>query len=168
MDFKLGKPKNFKNISGSYAYITPSCSFSFVSNVLFDVNFNDTKPSIYVANNKIINETLDSLRNKLIDCIYDNRIYNVSKETLKEYYISPIKKVKKGKKLVESVKLKISDPEINVLCKKSKVELQVNVSSIWINEKSFGVYLNVTNVQIQEKKCLLVSVESDSDIELNI
>lgn len=168
MDFKLSKPRNFKNIDGSYAFVNPPITINFESTVLFDVKFNENKPVLFINNTKTIDDQLETIKNNVINEVSKNRFYNFSKETLKDYYVNPVKKVKKGKKLIESVKLKISDPEINSLFKKTKVNLEVSVSSIWLNERSFGIYLNVVKVNTFENKCLLLDSDCESEIDLKI
>ncbi len=168
MNFKISKLRNFKNIQGSYAFVNPEITTEFVSTVIFDVKFNELKPVMMLSLNKSIEDFLDELKKSLIEEVYRRKIYNCSKEDLNGYFVDPVKTVKQGKKLAECVKMKITDPDIKKLSKKTNVKCGVSISSVWFNETSFGVYLNVTKVEIPEKKCLIVDSDCESEINLKI
>jgi hypothetical protein len=169
MNFKLSKPRNFKNIEGQYCFVNDPLQFTFHGTVVFDVDTNNPKPNIFIYNTKSVEEQLEKIKDSFINQVHSQRFFNVSKENLQEYYVNPIKKVKKGKKLVEAVKLKLATFKEPIL-KKTKVCLEISISSIWMSIKAFGVYLNVVNVNIPEnpKKCLLLESDSESEIDLNI
>jgi hypothetical protein len=168
MNFKISKLRNFKNIEGSYAFVNPEISTEFNGITVFDVKFNELKPVMMLTLNKQIEDFLEQLKSSVIDEVYHRRIYNCSKEELHGYFVNPIKTVKQGKKLTESVKLKITDPDIKKLSKKTNVKCDIVISSLWFNETSFGVYLNANKITIPEKKCLIVDSDCESEINLKI
>jgi hypothetical protein len=169
MNFKISKLRKFKNIEGNYAFINQPLKTTFTSDVVFDVKFNELKPVLMVNLTNQIENYITELKEAVISEVYKKKIYQMSKEELTDFFVSPIKTVKKGKKLVSVLKLKITDPEINNLPRKTKVNLEVTVSSLWFNDTSFGVYLNVEKVNVinEPKKCLLVDT-SDTESEINL
>jgi hypothetical protein len=171
MNFKLSKLRDFKNIEGSYAFVNPPVSTTFnLANVVFDVKFNELKPTLMISLNKEIEVFLDLLKSEVVEEVYRRKIYNMSKEDLSNLYVNPIKTVKQGKKIVEAVKFKITDTTINKLLRKTKVGIDVSISSMWFNQTSFGVYLNVGKIEISEirKKCHILESDNESEIDLKI
>ena len=113
------------------------------------------------------------LNNKKLKIFYFNepywsgykKIYNVSKETLGEFYVSPIKLIKNK----EFIKLKLIHSELKTVSKGMRVKCKVHISGMWFSESSFGCYFNVLNLEIIEnvKKPLFLE-DSESEIEINV
>jgi hypothetical protein len=158
MNFKLSKPRKFKNIEGSYAFVNPPLKVEFESETIFDTNVDSVKPIVMIKTNKKINEYITQLKENL-----ETKVKDLS-------FVSPIKTIKRGKKLIEAVKMKLTDPEITNLPKKTKVQIEVTISSIWTDNYAFGVYLNITKVNVlnENKKCLMLDTDTESEINVCI
>ena len=94
--FSLSKLREFKNIGGKFCFINPELIVDFpVSTVKYNVNFEENKPTLVVNfTNKYLVSFIESLKTKVIDLVYNKKIYNVPKETLSEFYVSPIKNLR--------------------------------------------------------------------------
>ena len=165
--FSLSKLRDFKTINGKFCFINPSLTVDFpVSTVKYDVNFEENKPTLVVNfTNKYLISFTESLKSRVIDLVYNKKIYNVSKETLNEFYVSPVKLIKNK----EFIKLKMIFREIKTVSKGMRVKPKVHVSGMWFSESSFGCYFNVVNLDLIEnvKKPLFLE-DSESEIEINV
>jgi hypothetical protein len=165
--FSLSKLREFKNIGGKFCFINPELIVDFpVSTVKYNVNFEENKPTLVVNfTNKYLVSFIESLKTKVIDLVYNKKIYNVPKETLSEFYVSPIKSFKNK----DFIKLKLLHSELKTVSKGMRVKPKVHISGMWFAESSFGCYFNVLNLEIIEnvKKPLFLE-DSESEIEINV
>jgi hypothetical protein len=156
----LSKKKYFKNIQGQYCfinYLNDKLVIDFPpSEVLFDVDFSYPKPNVIIKLTPEVSNFIDTIDKKLASLTEGYQYCSLRK-------VAPV-----GKKYSDTLKLKIVQPEIQELLKKTKVNLKIHISGLWYDQYSCGPYFNIVSIDsiASEKKCL-INVESDSDIEIN-
>ena len=134
---KINKLYPFKNINGKYTSFEPVTIEFPASTVSYY-----TEQNLYLYANSFITKFASDLKETLVNKVYNKGVYSVSKNTLYEFYVNPLKTVK----LSEVFKLRITDQEF--IKKGTKVKISLKVTGMWFGEASFGPYLNVDTLEV--------------------
>jgi hypothetical protein len=167
----LSKKCPFKNISGYYCFINYYDSRLIIdlpeSNVVFDVNTTYTKPNLFIElNNKDLLYFNEKLKTTLLKLVYETGMYQLSIDQLDGYYVNPYKNIQFKKKYIDSLKIKMAIPQ--EIYRGNKIKGKLHISGMWFGENSFGPYMNLSDIEVINKKVIpLFLEESDSELELN-
>jgi len=154
---KIDKLYPFKNISGKHTSFESVHIDLGVSTVSYY-----TASNLYLFLNTFTTKFTNDLKETLIKKVYNRGVYNVSKETLSEFYVNPHKVIK----LCDVLKLRIVDQDF--LKKGTQVKIIVKISGMWFGDASFGPYLNIESLEvINFNKSLFIEPDS-SDSELEV
>jgi len=151
---KINKLYTFKNINGKYTSFEPVTIEFPVSTVSYY-----TEQNLYLYTNTFITKFASDLKENLVKKVYNKGVYQVSKETLSEFYVNPLKVIK----LSDVFKLRITDQDF--LKKGTKVKISLNVTGMWFGESSFGPYLNAGNIEVITTKPESHFIDDSSDSE---
>ena len=154
---KIDKIYPFKNINGKYTSFEPVNIQFPISTVSYYTNNN-----LFLYANPFITKFANDLKETLIKKVYTRGVYSVSKETLGEFYVNPLKLIK----LNDVFKLRIVDQEF--LKKGTQVKINVKITGMWFGESSFGAYLNVDSLEVitVQSESHFIDDSSDSEPEL--
>lgn len=175
-NIRVGRLNNYKNNSGKFCFINyfhddndlskdlsaDNTKFNLIKNedkliinlpksrVAFDTNLDYDKPNLFInLNNKDLISFNNSLKDIIINSVYNINLYGKDLETLAKFYNDPIQiKQKTGKKLLKLkiLKQRLASP-IDILQKGSMVNLNIHVSGIWFNGENFGPYYNIVDLK---------------------
>jgi len=152
---KIDKLYPFKNINGHY------CSFEKVPTdfPVSTVSYH-TQDSLFIYLNTFITNYLNVLKTSIVDKVYKRGVYNVSKETLLEFYVNPHKVIK----FRDVLKLKFNSDAF--FKKGTEVKMTVSLTGMWFGESSFGPYLAIDYIEPIKRKAMFIAGDSDSDPEI--
>ena len=151
---KINKLYPFKNINGKYTSFEPITIEFPVSTVSYY-----TEQNLYLYTNTFITKFANDLKEILVNKVYNKGVYSVSKGTLSEFYVNPLKVIK----LSDVFKLRITDQDF--LKKGTKVKISMKITGMWFGESSFGPYLNVDSLEVITTKPESHFIDDSSDSE---
>jgi hypothetical protein len=155
---KIDKLYPFKNIKGKYTSFAEPVQIEFpVSNVSYYTDSN-----LYIYANTFIHSFANDLKETLVKKVYNRGVYQgVSKETLSEFYVNPLKVIK----LHDVFKVRIANQ--NFLKKGTPVKMNLKITGMWFGESSFGVYINVESLEVItiQSESHFINDSSDSEPE---
>jgi len=156
-NLKINKLYPFKNINGKYTTFDEKVLTDLpVSTVSYHSNSN-----LFIFLNTFTTKFANDLKETLIKKVHQRGVYQVSKETLSEFYVNPHKTIK----FRDVLKLK-ADPELEFLKKGTRVKITLALTGMWFSEVSFGPYISIDSIEIIKNKSLFIPDDTDSDLEI--
>jgi hypothetical protein len=154
-NLKIGKISSFKNINGKYTSFEPIIIDFPISTVSYHLDEN-----LFIYLNTFTTKFVNDLKQTLVNKVYEQGIYKVSKETLSEFYVNPHKNIK-----YRDV-LKLKNYNEGFLKKGTRVKLNVAITGLWFSEASFGPYISIHTLEVIVHKPLFIQSDSDTDLEI--